>query len=343
MTTSTDYTLPTDSWVVVTGANGYIASQVINAFLAKGYRVRGTVRSEKPWLVEGFQSKYGPGRFETAIVPRLEDEGALDGVVQDAGGIVHVASDMSYRPNPNDVIPGVVAATMNVLTAAQKAPSINRVILTSSVNAACLAMDDAFGLPSKTVDQSTWNDAAVAAAWDSDTPDHLKPSTVYTAAKVTAERNAWNWMKEHKPHFTLNTVLPNMNFGTILYPEHQGTSMRLTRTLLDGSDLVMKMIPPHWYVDVEDTARLHVIALLDPAVQSERIFAAAAPYNWAEVLTILRELRPENNQIPDAYDPMKEKFDLLPSKRAEELLKSFYGKPGWTSLRESLVNGIEGY
>ncbi|PYH78998.1 putative aldehyde reductase [Aspergillus uvarum CBS 121591] len=343
MATNITYTLPTDSWVVVTGANGYIGSQVINAFLAKGYRVRGTVRFEKPWLVEGFRAKYGPGRFETVIVPRLEDEGALDEFVQDAGGIVHVASDLSYRPNPNDVIPGVVAATINVLTAAKKAPSIKRVVVTSSVNAACLAMDDAFGLPSKTVDQSSWNDAAVAAAWNPETPDQMKPSIVYTAAKVTAERNAWNWMKEHKPHFILNTVLPNIDFGTILFPEYQGSSMRATCMLLDGSDFVMKVVPPHWYVDVEDTARLHVVALLDPSVQSERIFAAAAPFNWAEVITILRELRPENNRIPDAYDPVREKFDLVPTKRAEDLLKSFYGRPGWTSLRESLVNGIDGY
>ncbi|RAL10243.1 putative aldehyde reductase [Aspergillus homomorphus CBS 101889] len=337
-----NYTLPIDSWVLVTGANGHIASQVIDAFLAKGYRVRGTVRSEKPWLVEGFQAKYGLGRFETAIVPRLEDEGALNGCVQDVAGIVHVASNMSYRPNPSDVIPGVVAATMNVMTAANKTPSVKRVVLTSSVVAAFPVLDDAVGLADKTVDATTWNTAAVADAWNPDTPEHMKPSVIYAAAKVEAERGAWTWMEEHKPHFILNTVLPNMNFGKILFPEHQGSAMRFTRMMLDGNELIMRVARPQWYVDVEDTARLHVVGLLDPNVQSERLFACAAPFAWADVVQILRELQPQNTQIPDALGEVQEKFHVVASARAEQLLRAFYGKDRWTPLKESLAKGIEG-
>ncbi|RAK96752.1 NAD(P)-binding protein [Aspergillus ibericus CBS 121593] len=340
--TTTNYAISLGSRVLVTGANGYIASQVINAFLAKGYKVRGTVRSEKPWLDEYFQTQYGPDKFETVIVPNLADEGALDGVVQDVAGIVHVASDMSYRPDPNIVISGVVAQTMNVLSIAERTSSIKRVVLCSSVTAAFPAIDDAVGLEDKTVDQNTWNDAAVAAAWDPNTPAEQKPGIVYTAAKVGAERGAWKWYEEHKPHFVLNTVLPNIDFGKILLPEHQGSSMRLTRMLLDGNDLAYDVMPAQWYVDVEDTARLHVIGLLDPNVQAERLFACAAPFRWDDAVQILRKLQPHNSVIPNAVkDKVKEKFQIVPSGRAEQLLREFYGRPGWTPLEESLKRGLD--
>lgn len=98
-----------------------------------------------------------------------------------------------------------------------------------------------------------------------------------------------------------------------------------------------------WFVDVEDNARIHVAALLDPTVNLERIFAFAAPQNWTDVIGILRKLRPDNKSIPDP--PNGEGRDLtevIPSKRAQELLLSFFGKEGWTSLEESIAAGIEG-
>jgi hypothetical protein len=95
-------------------------------------------------------------------------------------------------------------------------------------------------------------------------------------------------------------------------------------------------------VDVRDTARLHVAALLDPTVQSERLFAFAGPYNWNDVIDILKRLRPDNNKIPTA--PEGEGRDLSdvykPSKRAEQLIRSFFGIKGWNSLEDSLAAGI---
>lgn len=55
----------------------------------------------------------------------------------------------------------------------------------------------------------TWNDAAVKAAWDENTPADVKPFVVYAASKTEGERAAWRWIKENKPEFTFNSVLPN--------------------------------------------------------------------------------------------------------------------------------------
>ena len=94
---------------------------------------------------------------------------------------------------------------------------------------------------------------------------------------------------------------------------------------------------------MKDCARVHVAALLDPNVKSERLFAFAGPYNWTEVVGILRELRPENEHIPDApEDEGRDLSDIRPCRRAEQLIKEFFGVSGWVSLRDSLEAGIVG-
>jgi hypothetical protein len=56
----------------------------------------------------------------------------------------------------------------------------------------------------------TWNDAAVTAAWDANTTADVKPFVVYAASKTEGERAAWRYMKDNKPDFTFNSVLPNL-------------------------------------------------------------------------------------------------------------------------------------
>jgi nucleoside-diphosphate-sugar epimerase len=84
--------LPRDSLVLVTGANGYIASHIVNSLLDLGYRVRGTVREPKPWLDDFFTHKYGAGKFESAIVPQIDVADAFKECIKGVSGVVHVVS-----------------------------------------------------------------------------------------------------------------------------------------------------------------------------------------------------------------------------------------------------------
>ena len=98
---------------------------------------------------------------------------------------------------------------------------------------------------------------------------------------------------------------------------------------------------PVWYVSVEDVAHLHIAALLHPKLESERIFAMAAPFNWTDVVEIMRKLQPENEKIPDP--PANEGRNLhlfVGVKKAEEILREFCGRPGWTSLEECFAVGL---
>lgn len=147
------------------------------------------------------------------------------------------------------------------------------------------------------------------------------------------------------------------------------SSMGNVRALLKGETGIMQMLPSRkclilyvysqdtripkpninfaigkieWFIDVEDTGKLHAIALLDPEVKSERIFGFASVYTWTEIIGMIQKLRP-NAQLPSP--PENEARDIstiIPAKRAEELLQKFYGK-GWTSLEDSIAAGFEGY
>ena len=76
--------------VLVTGANSYIGSHVVDLLLSLGYLVRGTIRAEKPWLDEYFTSKYGAGKFESVIVPDVAQKESLTKVLGDVSGLIHV-------------------------------------------------------------------------------------------------------------------------------------------------------------------------------------------------------------------------------------------------------------
>lgn len=72
------------STILVTGANGFIASHVADQLLLAGYKVRGTARDEAKtkWVQELFDAKYGRGKCEAVVVPDMAAKGAFDEVVK---------------------------------------------------------------------------------------------------------------------------------------------------------------------------------------------------------------------------------------------------------------------
>lgn len=60
-------------------------------------------------------------------------------------------------------------------------------------------------------------------------------------------------------------------------------------------------------------------------------------------MNILTKLRPDNKQISKAPENEgRDLSDVKGIKRAEELIKSFFGVPGWTKLEDSIEAGIAG-
>ncbi|KAJ5129101.1 NAD dependent epimerase/dehydratase [Penicillium atrosanguineum] len=329
--------LPAGSWVVVTGANGYIGSHVVNTLLQLGYRVRGTIRTPKPWLDVLFETKYGQGVFESFILPNFDDQEMLDKCLDGTSGIVHVASDVSFNNDPNSVVPWVVRAVENVLKAASRHSSIKRFVLTSSSSAVLVPAVNKKGVR---VDESTWNEDAVKAAFDPNVKTADKAYLVYAASKTLGEQAAWKWIEEHNPQFIFNAVLPNFNTGEILHKEIGGSTMGMIRGLLKGDKGLFDFLTPQYYVDVVDTARLHAIALLAPNIRSQRIFAFAGPFNITDTISTLQRLRPDRKFVDPPSDEGQDLTDVAPAGKAEKLLQEFFGQKGWTPLEESIADGI---
>lgn len=132
--------------------------------------------------------------------------------------IVHTATNYTMNPNPHEVIPGTIAGTVNALAAAAKEPSVKRFVLTSSSASALIPKPN----NPITVTTGTWNNETIEFAYRDPPyePDRAYP--VYAASKTLSEKEAWKFIKEQRPTFTLNSVLPNLNFGASLDLVNQG-------------------------------------------------------------------------------------------------------------------------
>ena len=124
-------------------------------------------------------------------------------------GVAHVASIVTVDPDPNEVIPGVVAGALNAVSAASKIPSIKRFVYTSSSTSILLPK------PNVELNVSTedCNIEAVEEAWKPPPYEPERAWAVYAASKTEAEQRMSEFMKQEKPGFVLNMALPNSNFG----------------------------------------------------------------------------------------------------------------------------------
>ena len=93
-------------------------------------------------------------------------------------------------------------------------------------------------------------------------------------------------------------------------------------------------------VNVKDTARIHIAALLDPEINNERLLAYAAPFNWNDILEALRKLYPEK-QFPANIENEPRDLSKVDNSREAALLKAF-GRTGFTGLEESVRENAAG-
>lgn len=86
------YAIEADERILVTSGNSFVSFNIVDLLLSLGYIVRGTVRSEKPWLNQVFDTKYGARKFQSVTVSTLDDKGALAAVLDGVSGVFHVVS-----------------------------------------------------------------------------------------------------------------------------------------------------------------------------------------------------------------------------------------------------------
>lgn len=330
------------SRVFVTGISGLIGSHVADHLLRAGYRVRGAVRSEQEahMMHTIYRKRYPQAveSFETVVIADMKLPGAFNGQLAGCEGVAHVASDLSFSPDPNVVITGCVNGIKAIMEEARLEPSIQRFVYTSSSNAATKPL---VGEASH-VNSSSWNDDILEEAWAHPPYGPDRAYAVYAASKVACERAAWLFVQDQKPGFTFNTVLPNYTSGIILQPlsiPGAGSTARWVRDVFDhpfeeGFVTKLRDQDPQWQVDVEDVAKLHLAALTFDDVANERLFGFAHRFNYNSFLQAFRSLAPER-KWPADESGQEQPSTMVDNKRSIELLKRF-GAKGWIPFDESV-------
>lgn len=123
---------------VVTGATGFVATELVKQLLEKGYDVRATVRSTADESKTAFLTKLGaafPGKLQLYEAD-LMVPGSFDGAISGATFVFHVASPfrIDVQDAQRDLIEPAVHGTRNVLSSVAKHKgTVQRTVVTSSV------------------------------------------------------------------------------------------------------------------------------------------------------------------------------------------------------------------
>lgn len=265
-----DLALPKDSKILITGANGYIASHIVKEALDLGFAVKGTVRDQAKG--DKLKAAFNNESLEIVVVEDLAAPGAFDKAVEGCDAVVHAATVTTLSPDP-EYIKDVVDGATGILRSAVKAGTVKRFVYTSSSTACTLPI-----LNTKfTIDKSTWNQSSIDKVKEFKPPhDPSQAFDVYGASKTLAEKAIWDFVKDEKPSFVVNSIIPNANLGADP-PLQPGSTGTWPDGILLGNFPYFDMVPPQWYVHVADDAKLHLAALIDKTVENDRVFGKSTP------------------------------------------------------------------
>ncbi|KAK5128979.1 hypothetical protein LTR85_000312 [Meristemomyces frigidus] len=340
MSVPSDAVIPPGALILVTGSNGYVGCEVVNQLLKRDYKVRGTVRDADKcaWMQEHFDNAYGPGKFELVKVDKMAEEGSLDAAVKGCAGVIHVASNLSFTPDPNVVVNDAIALTMSALESTTKEPSVKRFVLTSSASAANqLKFNEPYDLTPE-----SYNTTSVEEAWKPPPYEQHRSFHTYNASKVQSEQAMWKYMQEHNPHFVANSVLPDFVTGAPVKFEKQGhmSSGMLLYSLWTGGNPMWKALYPQFMIDSKDNALLHVGALLHPDYKCERVFGYAHPKTWTDWIARLKKMYQDHDFPEPPENEGHDMANVTARPRAEALLK-WLGQPGFRPMDESLKENCD--
>ncbi|RAL67564.1 hypothetical protein DID88_008319 [Monilinia fructigena] len=281
--------------ILLTGANGFVGSWVLDHLLRKGHSVRAIVRSEtKAQQVSADFPAY-QSHLDFGIVPDITTPGSFDEVVKSDPPfdiVIHTASPFLYKviTNNREFLDPAIKGTMGVLeSVAKNAPGVKRVVLTSS----CAAIVDFAGeyvsSPQRVYTEKDWN----PTTWENGL--HGTQNNAYQASKKFAELAAWEFVEKEKPNFDLVTLTPPMVYGPLRHniqrtQDLNQSNSRIYNGFIDSSKDAE--LPPnglHTFTDVRDLAEAHLLAATLPEASGQRFIVCEGQISSQNISDILRK------------------------------------------------------
>lgn len=264
--------------ILVTGANGYIASWLVKRLLDEGLTVHAAVRD--PYNYKKIShlnnlEKNSSGKlifFKADLLSPNSYKAAMNGCEL----IYHTASPFiqSVKNPQTELIDPAVYGTMNVLNSANETPSVKRIVLTSSCAAMYTDAVEINAIPNRCLTESIWNTTASI---------HYQP---YFLSKTLAEKTAWSI---HQKQTQWDLIAMNVSFvmGPDLNSLNSTTESLKFLTMLGNGRL--KIGIPNigvGIIDVRDVAQAHFKAGFTPHANG-RYITSAYNTNFLELATVL--------------------------------------------------------
>ncbi len=263
--------------VLVTGANGYVASWIVQKLLDEGLTVHAAVRNPENNSKVGHlkemaaESKGSLKLFKADLLTPNAYKAAMEGCEL----VYHTASPFSssVKDPMAELIKPAVDGTENVLNTAKEVSAVKRVVVTSSCAAIYTDAIDSVNAPGGKLTEEIWNTTASL---------EYQP---YSYSKTLAEQKAWE-IAESQSQWDLVTINMCLVMGPPLNPKASCESMNILKMLGDGE---MKMGAPKLgvgIVDVRDVADAHLKAGFTPEAKG-RYITSAHSTNFLEMGKVL--------------------------------------------------------
>lgn len=236
--------------------------------------------------------------------------------------------------------PALIGTTSILKAIARSAPSVRRVVVTSSFAAILDAAK--LGDPSNTFTEASWNPVTIDDIYND-------PATAYRASKKLAEKAAWDFVADpaNGAKFDVVTVNPPMVFGPVV---HHLASLDAINT---SNERLVSLAKGGWksgvpasgaalnWVDVRDVAEAHIRAFERPEAGGHRLFTTEGSFCNRDLLDIARRNFPDlkdklpGDDVKGGEMPPKDQRYAFDNSETTRLLGI-----EWIPLEEAIVDTL---
>lgn len=282
---------PSNAPVLVTGGSGFVASHLVRQLLDRGYVVRASVRDlSRTDKVEPLRqiAATASGSLEL-FEADLMHPGAFDEAMAGCRYVFHVASPFllpeQIRDGRQDVVDPALEGTRNVVGSVDRTPSVERLVLTSTVGAIFGDYVDVREMKDQILTEEYFNTTSTLE------------NNPYHYAKTVAELEAWGLARKQS-RWSMVTINPGLVLGPSLGTASDSGSLFLMNELMSGYFFYGAPNFSFTFVDVRDVAAAHIQAAEVESASGRYILARDEMVSMRQMSRIIRDRHPRRLAVP---------------------------------------------